>query len=182
MTHWLKPPVVKAPDPFGYQSSVLLSISPHFIERSAGVYRRTAIFQTWTHVVGTLPPINNIGRLAASPHAPTLTTLADSVACFRGVNRPYDDEKNGESVIIYVLNPSVSIEYEVDMACVARGVKVPADTALTVQVKPGKSLQIDGHDIFGMVTRLEFVSGDGGNPILPKGHSTRYLQRLWLDR
>jgi hypothetical protein len=179
--HWLKPPPATAPDPFDRKKSVLLGISSHFVERSTGVFRRTSIYQIWTHTLAKLPPINNISRLGASPNKPTLTTLADSVACFSGVNRPYDDEPNGESVVVYVLNPAVSIEYEVDMACLARGVTVPADTALTVQVKPTNSLQIDGQDIFGLVTRLEFVSGDGGRPVLPKGHSTRYLKRLWLE-
>jgi hypothetical protein len=181
-THWLRPPMVSAPSPDDINKTAIYAISPAFLQSHAGVFRRTPIFQIWAHVVGELPPINNISRLLESDLAPTLTTLNDAVACFRGVKRPYDDEPNGDSVLIYVLNPAASIEYEVDMACVAKAVKVPANTALTVQVKPRKSLQISANNVDGIVTRLEFVSCGGGDNqiILPKRHADRYGELLWM--
>ena len=96
-----------------------------------------------------------------------------------GVNRPYDDDDQGTSIVVYVLNLDASIIYDPDMVCVARATEVPANTPVTVQVKPIEPLQIGGMDICGKVTRIEFVPGDGGNPALPMGHSERYSERLW---
>ena len=89
-------------------------------------------------MVGDLPPINNIARVNRGNDVPTLMTLEESVACFRGVNRPYDDEAKGESVLVYVLNPVVTLEYIWDLVCIAKSVRVPSNTCLTVQVKPLK--------------------------------------------
>lgn len=186
--HWLKPPMVTAPHPDDRTKTASYSISEHFTYCNAAVSRLSPIFQVWAHIVGELPPINNISRLLRGVVIPTLTTLADSVACFRGVKRPYDDEENGESVLVYVLNPTVTIDHEPSLVCLAKAVKVPSDVALTVQVKPKKALHgaddrvepatvASGAD--GVVTRLEFVSGNGATPILPKRHSERYLTRLW---
>jgi hypothetical protein len=178
--HWLNLPVVRAPSATNRTKIVQYAISEQFIGRNSTVVRLSPIFQVWTHVIGELPPINNIQRVTRGTLTPTLTTLADSVALFRGVRRPYDDEEQGESVLVYVLNPEVTIAHETDLACLAKASLVPTDTCLTVQVKP-KSLQIQGESVEGLVTRLEFVSGgrEGDSPILPLRHSDRYLERLW---
>jgi hypothetical protein len=121
--------------------------------------------------------------------------LKQSVACFRGVKRPYDDDEDGGSVIIYVLNPTVSLDRDVNLVCLAKAVRVPSDTCLTVQVRPTAALQTlqsaldtpvtrsidtaDAATVHGVVTRLEFISGNGENPILPKRHTDRYHSRLW---
>jgi hypothetical protein len=179
MAHWLKPPVVTAPDPVDRSKTINLAFSDEFFAKHSGVFRRSPIFQIWTHVVGQLPPINNISRLMRGELVPTISTLADSVACFQGVKRPYIDEENGDSVVVYVLNPRVTIDYEPDLACPAKGVRLARTTVATVQVRPTKSLQISGVNIWGTVTRLEFVRGEGGEPNLPVKHSDRYVQRLW---
>lgn len=177
--HWLSPPNIVAPSPDDQSKRILLGISQEFVDRNAAVFRRTPVYQIWTHLVGELPPINNVSRLMDGDLPPTITTLNESVACFRGVNRPYDDEENGDSVLVYVLNPSVTVAYLGDLACMARAVKVPANTALTVQVRLRKSLQTAGDNIHGTVTRLEFVAGSGGQIILPAEHSERYAKLLW---
>lgn len=158
--------------------------------------RISPIFWIWAHVVGELPPINNISRFHQVEVVPSLTTLEESIACFQGVQRPYDDEEHGETVLIYVLNPSVSIDRDVNLVCPAKAVKVPSNTCLTVQVKPTNALhssQIaldsgsvmrsirpeDAEIIHGVVTRLEFISGAGDRPVLPKKYEERYHRRLW---
>lgn len=87
--HWLKPPLVTAPHPDDKTKTATYAISEHFTYCNAAVSRLSPIFQ--------------VARLGRGVVIPTLTTLADSVACFRGVKRPYDDEENGESVVVYVL-------------------------------------------------------------------------------
>lgn len=193
--HWLQLPHAKAPSPEDRKKIVTYAISEDLVQRLFAANRLTMIFQLWAHVVGELPPIHNVSRLLHGEVTPSLTTLAQSVACFRGVNRPYDDEEEGESVLVYVLNPTVSVDRDVNLVCLAKAVKVPSGTCLTVQVKPTKPLQsdessvekgvtrsFDSEDvkiIRGVVTRLEFVSGNGEIPILPKRHAGRYRQKLW---
>jgi hypothetical protein len=198
--YWLRPPAVQAPAPDDRTKLVTYKISEHLTYTLAAASRLSPIFQLWAHVVGELPPINNVSRLSHGEVIPTLTKLTQSVACFKGVKRPYDDELDGASVVVYVLNPTVTLDREVSLVCLAKAVTVPADTCLTVQVKlPQAALQPSGTSlntgvtrsskpdvgvtednlIHGVVTRLEFVEGDGGNPVLPKRHTTRYHLRMW---
>lgn len=176
---WLDLPNVTAPSGDDRSQTVKLRISDNFVARNAFISRRTPIFQLWTHVVGELPPINNIGRVASGKPAPSIMTLHDSVACFEGLKRPHDAEPDGASVRIYVLRPEVSVEYFADMACVARAIIVPKNSVLTVQVCPIDPLHKDSRDINGTVTRLEFVFSEGELSNLPADSKNRYARRLW---
>jgi hypothetical protein len=180
--HWLRPPAVQAPSGDDRAKSATYVISESYMYCLQGISRLSPIFQLWAHVVGDAPPINNISRISRLPVKPSLTTLADSVACFRGVKRPYDDEKDGASILVYVLNPAVTLVRDADMVCLAKAAKVSPDVALTVQVKPIKKADLQqGNDPLhdGVVTRLEFVPGVGRGPVLPKRHEERYVTRLW---
>jgi hypothetical protein len=193
--NWLQPPSVVAPSPHDKSKTVRYAISESYIRTLLSGNRLTQIFQVWAHVVGELPPINNVSRLGRGTVRPSLTTMAQSVACFRGVKRPYDDEEEGDSVLVYVLNPPVSIDRDVSLVCLAKAVRVPSDTCLTVQVKPTAALHpapaalnsdvtrsfddAGAEAIHGELTRLEFISGNGETPILPERYSERYHQRLW---
>jgi len=176
---WFDPPHVPAPAHDDPDRSVTYAISPVYIERNAAVVRRTPVFQVWTHLVGALPPIPGIQTLARRRVTPTLTTLHDAVACFRGLARPLNGERRGESTLIYVLNPAVSIAYEPAMTCVARAVTVPPNTVLTVQVQPIETLPVDSHMVSGTVTRLEYVFSDSAESALPDSYQTRYLEKMW---
>jgi hypothetical protein len=136
MENWLTFPEVSAPSGLSRKVANRYRISPEFVERNASISRNTPILQIWAHIVGQLPPINNISRLAGATPTPTLSTLANSVGCFQGLKRPHDDEHDGDSVLIYVLNPLVTIAYHADMVCLAKAVTVPKNTVLTVQARP----------------------------------------------
>ncbi len=136
---WLRPPDVSAPAPDNRQNQVKYWISDRWIRDCFSNFRRTPIFQTWAHVVGQLPPINNISKLADANPTPSLTTLNDAFACFRGLERPHDEELDGGSVVVYVLRPSISIDYESDMVCQAKARIIQPNLVLTVQVRlPGR--------------------------------------------
>jgi hypothetical protein len=196
--HWLDLPPVQAPDPDDRTKLVNYTISEDYVDTLAGGARLTPIFQLWTHVVGELPPINNVSRLLHRTVIPTLMTLAQSVACFRGVKRPYDDEPDGRSVLVYVLNPTVTVARDVGLVCLAKAVMVPSNSCLTVQVKPKAALQgrqtplnsgvtrsfglADAEIIHGTIMRVEFVPGNGESPILPAKHEGRYQERLWQTK
>jgi hypothetical protein len=181
MTNWLAFPTVTAPNPKRGEPKLTFVVSETFIQRNASNNRNTPILQLWTHVIGRLPPINNISKVEGSSVTPTLTTLHDAVACFSGINRPHDDEENGHSVLVYILNPKVSIQYEPSMTCQARSVVVPPKSVLTVQVRPTYSGQATEQGVNGIVTRLEFVVNDEKEPLLPKGFQGRYDKMLWRN-
>jgi len=196
--HWLDFPSVQALSPDDQKSFVNYAVSEDYVDTLAGAARLTPIFQLWAHVVGELPPINNVSRLRHGPVIPTLTTLAQSVACFRGVKRPYDDEQDGRSILVYVLNPEVTLARDVSLVCLAKAVIVPSNSCLTVQVKPRAALQgglaavnssltrsfgrENAEIIHGVITRVEFVPGNGETPILPIKHEGRYQERLWQTK
>jgi hypothetical protein len=179
--HWLKPPPVEAPSPNAKDRTVVYTVSEDYILTLRSISRLSPIFQIWAHIVGEAPPINNISRIERLPVKPSLTTLADSVACFRGVKRPYTDEKDGSSILIYILNPAVTLVRDTNMVCLAKAAKL-GDVAMTVQVRPLKQvdLQLVNNPLHeGVITRLEFVPGEGKNPILPQRYGDRYETRLW---
>lgn len=182
MPHWLDLPIVEAPSAEDRTKLARYSVSTSLIEGYGGINRNTPLYQIWAHLVGQVPPINNIARVMRGEIRPSLTTLRDTVACCAGIKRPHDDEEDGKSVLIYVLNPSVTLIHYPDLVCVASVKKVPSNTVLTVQVRPQETLHSDQSQLNGVITRLEFVSSDPGNPRFPVDFETRYAQLLWRDQ
>lgn len=179
MSDWLTLPLIEAPAATNRSKIVIYKISEGFIRTNSNIRRRVPIFQLWAHLVGVAPPINNISILEKGLLRPDFTTLKDSVACFRGVKRPYDDEADGGSIIIYVLNVGVTVGFEPSLACMAKAVKMPTDAPLTVQVKRTQPLLEGGIEIIGTVMRVEWVFGEGSAPCLPYRYEERYNERLW---
>jgi hypothetical protein len=177
--HWLEFPPVNAPSPDDPNKMLVCKISQNFVSGNAFIARRSPIFQIWAHVVGELPPIAHVDMIANQSPTTTLCKLTDAVACFRGVKRPYDSEGNGESILVYVLTPTASIAYHPSMTCLARVVEVPANTVLTVQMRPSSTLQTPEQGIDGIITRVEFVSSSEGGSPFPAHHESRYDHLLW---
>ena len=61
--HWLRPPVVLAPGPYDRGKLVRFGISRSMFMTLVTARRVSPIYWAWAHVVGELPPINNISRL-----------------------------------------------------------------------------------------------------------------------
>jgi hypothetical protein len=66
MEHWLSLPEVSAPSGLNRKVMHRYCLSREFVERNASISRNTPILQIWAHIVGQLPPINNISRLASA--------------------------------------------------------------------------------------------------------------------
>ena len=179
MPPWLDLETSSAPNPLKGEPALNIAISPELVRTNAGVRKVTPIYQAWCHVLGKLPPINNIAKIEGETPPVSLSTLHDSVACFGGLQRPHDDEEKGESVLVYVLNPTISLEYAPSMVCMARTLKMPSNTVLTVQVRPNFTLQGVADHIHGLVTRIEPVLSKPENPSLPAKFDSRYGQRFW---
>jgi hypothetical protein len=176
---WYDPPVVQAPCHTDKSATVKYAASDDLIGRRGPNFLYTPIYMYWTHLCGTLPPINAIGKLAVGETVPTLTTLFDSTGCFQGIKRPHLKEDNGDNVVTYVLKPEVTIEYASAMACMARALKPTVPFVLTVQAVLANSLQDCSNGISGLITRIEPVYCDSENDNLPVDFQTRYRKQCW---
>jgi hypothetical protein len=182
MSHWLEYPTTTAPNPDKSKDNLTLRLSPELVSQHFAGRRLTPLFQAWCPLFGELPPINNIGKVAKAVPPPTLTTLHDAVACFGGIQRPHDKEQNGDSVLVYVLNPPVSIEFSPSLVCMAQPVQVPVNSVLTVQVRPNFPLQQGRDGVEGLITKIEYVFGDERDSRLPRDYDSRYGKNFWVNQ
>lgn len=178
-TSWYDPPTVTGPSHLSKSDRLTLLASDDVTGARSRNFRHTPLFMYWAHIVGRLPPINAIGLLAEGDPTPTLLTLHDAVACFQGVERPHLLEDNGDSVVVYVLKPAVTIEYAASLACLARAVQPAIPFALTVQMVLSEALHIRPRGIDGVITRIEAVGCDANDANLPVEYGTRYRRRCW---
>ena len=161
------------------ENRLRFTVSQEFVDTHLQIHKLTPLFQVKTHLYATLPEINLIHLVAASVPPPVLTTLDDAYACFEGIQRPHDDEDNGDSVLVYVLRPAVTVESYPSMTCQLRAVTPPTKTVLTVLVRTNKALHDANGAIDGCVTRVEWVFAEGEDILLPKYADVRYTRRHW---
>lgn len=176
---WQSPPPVEAPNPDDKASVIRLEVSNDICGRGKENFLLTPIFQVWTHLHGSPPPIKNVSILESDELKPTYQTLNDATSCFRGINRPMNKQENGGDVITYVLKPDATVRYQPRMGAPIRAQSLQDGYVLTVQIVLSASLQKEGNGISGRVTRLEVVECDVANDELPKDHNSRYGDRLW---
>lgn len=157
------------------------TVSQEFIDMHFQSNRLTPLFQASAHLYKRLPEINLISIVKTASPTPTLTNLDDAYACYEGIKRPHDDEDNGDSVLVYVLRPAVTIERQVSMACLARAIVPIQKSVLTALVRTKLPIQSVNHAIDGCVTRLEWVSAEteGDNEMLPRNAKMRYRVKHW---
>lgn len=177
--HWQSPPPVNAPSPDNQSEAVAYDISNDITSRDSPNFQLTPIFQVWSHLHGQVPPIKNVSILEFDEVKPTLQTLHDATSCFKGINRPINKQENGNEVVTYVLKPETTVEYEPRMGAPIRANILGDGYVLTVQIVLKPSLQLEGNNIRGRVTRIEIVESDAANDSLPKNHKDRYGDRLW---
>lgn len=161
------------------KTQLTFTVSQEFIDIHLDIRRLTPLFMLATHVFGALPPINAIAKLESANPSPTLMTLLDAHACFEGIERPHDDEDNGDTVLVYVLKPVTTIEYRANLSCVAEAAKPPNSSVLTVLVRTNGALQDGNVSLDGHITRIEWVLSSPDDNNLPKAHETRYRIRHW---
>lgn len=176
---WADFPLLDAPSPTE-RAPIKLQLSRAFIIGNLRKNLRTPIYQCWAHLVGVVPPVPNIGFLKERGSLPSLTTLNDAHACFRGVSRPHGSELDGGRVFTYVLKVPLTVRFDdtppVSVPAVQR---LDDDIVLAVYVEAVEGLQINGESVWGAVLRIELVETDGGGQALPVDHESRYDERLW---
>jgi hypothetical protein len=175
---WYDPPHVKAPHYENRDDHMTFGVSDDLTGTRSRNFRHTPLFMFWTHIVGQLPPINAIGHLAEADPTPTLLTLYDATACFQGIERPHLKD-NGDSVVVYILKPAVSIEFASSMVCLARAVRPAIPFVLAVQAVLTDALHTPPKGIDGIITRIEAVACDPSDADLPVDYGTRYRRQCW---
>ena len=176
---WLSPPPANAPSHSDRSAHVFYAISADITNMDRCAFRKTPLYQVWVHLHNRLPPIPNVSIVERDDATPECQTLHDATACFRGVERPLNDNSEGNNVVTYVLKPKASVAYEPRFGAPIQAREIPDGYVLTVQVVLGDSLQDSGYPVSGVVTRIELVECDPANDKMPKNHSERYGGQLW---
>lgn len=138
------------------------------------------MFQAWAHLVGEMPPVNNaeLVRRAEYPDA-HFGCLSEAHACFKGVQRRYDDDDNGTDIYVYIIRTGHTVRWQSDMRTTVGFFPAPEGALLTVQAKPSVALQGCQEGIWGAVVKWEFVNADAERTEYPDGFSARYDTLVW---
>ena len=172
-------PQVKVPSPDDPDTLIKATVSESTLYRLYTSQRKTALWQAWAHLSGQLPPIPNTSAIRSMvPHG-SFDSTEHARACFRGIKRPHREEQDGDSVVVYILNPTHTLAWDVSMVCRAKVVRAPSDTVMAVYMRMQDSLHppIDG--ITGIITGWEFIPCDASAVTLPEGFEGRYGKELW---
>lgn len=178
----LEPPLVIAPSPLGDGQTIQLEISKSTWAKYIKAQLRLPILEAWAHLVGETPPVPNSFKMALDAPNCVPTSLANACACFKGVRRPYGEEDAGDDVHVYVISTPFTVGWsdaKDRMACVAAIKPAPEGVVMTVQVRPSSALQPTNSDVWGTITKWEFVGACAEHPELPSDYNERYNERLW---
>jgi hypothetical protein len=175
---WLQfPTSVPARSPFNRDSLCRLKLSTNDVRKAARAGRRQPVFELWSGVIGSPPPVPGVDR-RNNPDADDLTSLIQAHACFRGIERPLAEDDDGTDVIAYVLRPRFFYEYDPNMVSLALRVPVPRDLVFITYARL-LELSDNADEPVGVVTHWGFVEADPKNLRMPINSSTRYRERLW---
>lgn len=173
-------PDVLAPCPDTGQGEVLLAVSKSTVDKLVVARRRTDLFMGWAHLVGEMPPVNNAELVRRADHPTSaIRSIADTHACFKGVNRPYDQDGTGKDIYVFIISSPHTVRWQSDMRTVCGIHPTPDGTLLTVQVRKGTSLQECAPGIWGVIAKWEFVNADRERTEYPEGFDERYGSLLW---
>ena len=157
-----------------------LEIACSTIKKLIDANRRTELFQVWAHLVGEMPPVNNAHLVQMTEHSSdAIVAIEDAHACFKGVNRRYDQDENGRDVYVYIISTPYTVRWQSSMRTTVGIFPAPEGTLLTVQVKPRQALQDCQEGIWGAIVKWEFVHADRERTDFPDGYGERYGALVW---
>ena len=159
---------------------VQLEIAQTTLEKLIQAGRRTEMFQAWAHLVGEMPPVNNAELVRRTEYGDAhFGSLGDAHACFKGVQRRYDDDDNGTDIYVYVIRTGFTVRWRPDMRTMVGFHPAPEGALLTVQAKPRGALHGCQVGVWGAVVKWEFVNADPERTEYPDGFDTRYDTLVW---
>lgn len=175
----LKLPLLSAPSPDDPDKMIKVRVSDATLYRLYTANRKTALWQAWAHLTGQLPPIPNTAAIRPMvPHG-SFDPLEGARACFRGIRRPHREEQDGDSVVVYIINPTHTLSWDVSMVCRAKVTRAPSGTVMAVYMRMQDSLHPPMDGISGIITGWEFIPCDTSVVTLPEDFEQRYSLELW---
>jgi hypothetical protein len=176
---WLDLPLISLPMPTDPEAFGIARISGSTIHNMWRGNRRTALWQAWAHLANRLPPIPNTAIIRAGIPKGGFAGSKNAIGVFQGIKRPHRSESDGNSVLVYVFNPTHTLAWHNGMGCVAKVVHAPADTVLVTYVDTAVALQESQEGVIGVITGWEFIPADPEVPTLPEKFGSRYGRTLW---
>jgi hypothetical protein len=175
---WLVlPETVEAPSETDRAIPCIYRLSTADAVKMARASRRQPIFELWSCVLGTPPPVPGC-RHRNREVTGKLTRLREAHALFKGIERPLAEDDDGANILSYVLKPRFMYTYDPDRISVALKVPVPQDVVFVVYVRLNKP-DDNSRAMIGVITHWGFVETDPNDQTLPIEHTSRYRTRLW---
>ncbi len=179
------PKTIIAPSPIDRGQSVAYRVSGLSAQKALEAGNRQPLLDLWSMVYGKIPPVNNARmKWADKANEHGLISIADAIACFRGIKRPIGDDDRGYDVYAYVNKPRILFSYAPSMSCPIEPLEVDDDLVGIVYVKmdyPHGRNTLDKNELAtarGIVTHWELAEADESG-LLPIESDRRYRRRLW---
>ena len=174
---WLQfPSFVASRSPADHSCSLTWRIDSCSVHEDFRINLRQSTLDLWSRVLGRCPPMPG-AMLQLGENK--LMSLADAHACFLGVNRPFDEDDNGENILAYVIKPRVCFEYKPSLSGVAKLMILPTDVVFVVYVKLDVAYNLFIANPGGVVTHWSTVEADTIESRLPRDQLVRFGKRLW---
>lgn len=184
--HWTRlPSVIVGRSPFSRDDSFSYRISQRDLVRSIEQGLRQPVFAAWAGICGQLPPVPGIARISGQLEDRPLLSIYNAHACFRGLMRPFGDDKRGFDRFVFITRPKFTVSYQPSMTCVATLERLPQDVLFAIYCRldfpcsVGNSRKLDLRPTSGLITHWQFVEADPTNADLPVAFRDRYRMRMW---
>lgn len=156
--------------------SVIYDVSDDTIKQFEYHARRQPLLDFWTLVKGEKPPVNNIGYHENFREI-NLKGLMGATALFKGIERPYAENNNGDEIYIFICRFEYMYKLIPDIVCIAKYDKSPENAVFACYVRRYPTVTADQK--YGMILNWEWVQASQEDPNLPKDWESRYESRVW---
>jgi hypothetical protein len=179
------PRTILGPSPFQADVPVTYRLALNDINSALAQGRKQPIFEVWSNVIGQLPPVPNISKLAIESGDRKLIGIKNAHACFRGLMRPIGEDARGFDHFAFVCKPRWLVAYEPSMSCVAKFQQVPDDVLFAIYAKMDYPLDVPNlrssgrTPTSGVITHWQFVEADPLRSDFPVSFDRRYRKLQW---
>lgn len=167
---------VKAPGFDDPNTSISLHVSASWVRQNVMHARIQPLFDFWTLIKGSPPPINCIGHHEGYI-VPELPGLSASHALFSGLQRPLDDSEDGAEIYVFLSCPSLLYRHVRDRVCMAKLRPAPKNAIFACYADRYQQETNDGYS--GRILAWEWIKADTDRADLPKDWQERYRTERW---
>jgi len=184
----IDPWFVWAPAPEDRTRAVKLFADPNLMAQLRGDHRATAYHQYFGHILGKTSFVDQDGSRRTIAD---VGILEQSIALFRGLLRPFNENGDDKEGHIFVSNPKHDYAYNADRTSESgRPLQVvpPHDSIFATFVRFGEEIvaphrqeikSFGGNDVGGIIVGWEWTFCAPSERSLPNDFATRYDERIW---